>query len=146
MQLSPERTARFYRNWFELLYFVIEQLHLVPAFSATEERNELLPLSDEMQLRNELWDDDTPRERFITTNPASLPAPYLAVVASWLYRRAGSFYILCTLKKYTFFLSDEEPQRAFYVLGLPYPIEEMAKPPLPVYMQAVLLTIENQII
>ena len=146
MQLPSEQTARFYRIWLALLHDVNEQQHLVPAFSATEERNGLLPLSDEMQLRNALWADDTLRERFITTNPAGLPASDLAVVASWRYRRVGSFYLVRTLKKYTVFLSEEEPQRAYGVLGLSHPIEEMVKPPLPVYVQAVLLPFENQMI
>ena len=51
MQLPPEQTARFYRIWLTLLHYVNEQLHLVPAFPASEERNALLPLSDELQGR-----------------------------------------------------------------------------------------------
>lgn len=90
MQLPPEQTTRFYRIWLELLHYVNDQQHLVPAFPASEERNGLLPLSDELRLRNALWTDDELRERFITTNPAGLSSADLAVVASWRYRRAGS--------------------------------------------------------
>ncbi len=50
MQLPPEQTARFYRIWLALLHDVNEQLHLVPAFSATEEKNGLLPLSSAISL------------------------------------------------------------------------------------------------
>jgi hypothetical protein len=145
MQLPLEQTARFYRIWLALLHSVNEQLHLVPAFSATEE-DAPLPLSDEMQLRNALWADEALLERFITVNPEGLEASDLAVVASWQYRRAGSFYLVRSLKKYTVFLSEEEPQRAYGVLGLSNPIEEMVGLPLPVYVQAVLLPFEGQII
>lgn len=146
MQLPPEQTARFYRMWLALLHYVNEQQHLVPAFPAPEERNGLLPLSDEMHLRNALWADDTLRERFISANPAGLSSADLAVVASWRYRRAGSFYIVRTLKKYTVFLSEDDPPRAYGVLGLSTPIEELARHPLPVLAQTVLLPFEGRII
>lgn len=146
MQLPPEQTARFYRMWLALLHYVNEQQHLVPAFPAPEERNGLLPLSDEMHLRNALWADDTLRERFISANPAGLSSADLAVVASWRYRRAGSFYIVRALKKYTVFLSEDDPPRAYGVLGLSTPIEELARHPLPVLAQTVLLPFEGRII
>lgn len=146
MQLPPEQTARFYRIWLALLHHVNEQQHLVPAFPAPEERNGLLPLSDEMHLRNALWADDTLRERFISANPAGLSSADLAVVASWRSRRAGSFYIVRALKKYTVFLSEDDPPRAYGVLGLSTPIEELAGRPLPVLAQTVLLPFEGRII
>ena len=146
MQLPPEQTARFYRIWLALLRFVNEQQHLVPAFPASEERNGLLPLSDELHLRNALWADDGLRERFMSLNPAGLSSADLAVVASWLYRRAGSFYIVRALKKYTVFLAEDTPPRAYGVLSLSTPIEELARRPLPVLAQTVLLPFEGRII
>jgi hypothetical protein len=146
MQLPSEQTARFYRIWLALLHYVNDQLHLVPAFPASEERNGLLPLSDELHLRNALWADDGLRERFISANPAGLSSADLAVVARWRYRRAGSFYIVRALKKYTVFLSEDAPPRAYGVLGLSTPIEELARGPLPVLAQTVLLPFEGKII
>jgi hypothetical protein len=145
LHLSSEQTARFYRIWLALLRYVNEEQHLVPAFSPSEEDTSL-SLSDEMQLRNALWANDGLRERFVTANPARLDAADLAVVASWQYRRAGSFYIVRSLKKYTVFLSEDIPPRAYGVLGLSTPIEELATGPLPVFAQAVLLPFEEQII
>jgi hypothetical protein len=72
-----------------------------------------------MQLRNALWADDALRERFVKINPAGLEASDLALVASWQYRRAGSFFIVRSLKKYTVFLSEDSPPRAYGVL-LPF--------------------------
>src|SRR6266704_2272697 len=72
MQLPAEQTARFYRIWLALLRYVNAQLHLVPAFPTSEERNGLLALSDELHLRNALWADDELREHFISANPADL--------------------------------------------------------------------------
>jgi len=146
MQLPSEQTERFYRIWVALLHYVNEQQPLVPAFPASEDRNGLLPLSDEMRLRNALWADDGLRERFITTNPAGLSSADLAVVASWQYRHAGSFYLVRSLKKYMVFLSEDVPPQAYGVLGLSTPIEELARRPLPVFVQAVLLPFEDKII
>ncbi len=146
MQLPPEQTARFYRIWLALLRYVNEQQQLVPTFPASEERNGLLPLSDEMHLRNALWADDGLRERFIAANPADLSSADLAVVASWRYRRAGAFYLVRALKKYTVFLSEDAPPRAYGVLGLSSPIKELTRGPLPVLAQTVLLPFEGQII
>ncbi len=146
MQLPPEQTARFYRIWLALLRYVNEQQQRVPTFPASEERNGLLPLSDEMHLRNALWADDGLRERFIAANPADLSSADLAVVASWRYRRAGAFYLVRALKKYTVFLSEDAPPRAYGVLGLSSPIKELTRGPLPVLAQTVLLPFEGQII
>src|SRR5260370_2242660 len=132
--------------WLALLHYVNDQLHLVPAFPASEERNGLLPLSDELQLRDALLADDERRDRSISANPAGLSSADLAVVASWRYRRAGSFYIVRALKKHAVFLSEDAPPRAYGVLGLSTPIEELARGPLPVLAQTVLLPFEGQII
>jgi hypothetical protein len=145
VQLSSEQTARFSRIWLARLHYVNEAQHLVPAFSPAEEEASLL-LADEMQLRNALWANDGLRERFVTLKPARLDAADLAVVASWQYRRAGSFYIVGALKKYSVFLSEESPPRAYGVLGLSTPIEQLARGALPVFAQAVLLPLEDQII
>ena len=99
-----------------------------------------------MQLRNALWADDTLRESFIADNPAGLPPADLALVASWQYRLAGNFFIVRHLKKYAVFLSEGSPAHAYGVLGLVSPIEEVVGPTVHIYVQAVLLPFEDQII
>ena len=121
MQLPPEQTARFYRIWLALLHDVNEQLHLVPAFSASE-KDAPLPLSDEMQLRNALWANDALREGFITVNPAGLEVSDLAVVASWQYRRAGSFYLVRSLKNTPSFSPKRSPNTPTACSDCPTPL------------------------
>ena len=77
-----------------MLRYVNEQQHLVPGFPGSEEKNGLLLLSDEMRLRNALCAGDGLRECFIAAIPAGLSSTDLALVASWLYRRAGAFYLV----------------------------------------------------
>jgi hypothetical protein len=145
MVLPPEATDRFYRIWFALLHAVNQQLQLVPSLPA-EPGTGTVPTADALQLRNALWADDALRERFVADNPAGLPPADLELVASWRYRLAGSFFIERYLKKYTVFLSATRPEHAYGVLGLVSPIEEIVGPYLPVYVEAVLLPFDGQII
>lgn len=144
MGLSSEQITRFYHIWFELLRFVNEQHQIIPDFPATAEAGSL-PTAEVMELRKILWADDTLLEQFVATNPAGLSSADLALVASWRYRKVGSFYIFRTLKAYTIFLTADPPQHAYGVQDLISPIEDLTPLPLPVYVDAVLLPFEGQI-
>ena len=144
MRLSPQETVRFYRIWFALLHYVNTQLQLVPAFPAAPGKEEA-PTADIIQVRDALWADDALREQFIAENPAQLSAADLALVASWQYRLAGTFYIFRSLQHYTIFLSTTTPAHSYGVLGLVSTFEETVPLPLPVYTQAVLLPFEHRI-
>jgi hypothetical protein len=145
MQLSPHQTERFYRIWYALFRFVNEQRQLVPTLPNIPGEASISS-SDAFKLRNALWADDTLRERFIATNPAELSPADLALVESWRYRLAGTFFIVRHLKKYSIFLVDQPPEHAYGVLGLVSPIEEVVGPILPLLVQAVILPFEGQII
>jgi hypothetical protein len=144
MQLPRHQTDRFYRIWFELLHYVNEQQRLVPNFPDSPKEGSIMP-DDALQLRNPLWADDALRESFIATNLAGLSPADLAVIVSWRYRLAGNFFLVRHLKKYSVFLS-EQPNHAYGVLGLVSPIDETIGPVVPIYVQAVLLPFEGQII
>jgi hypothetical protein len=143
--LTPQQTARFYRIWFALLHYVNEQRHLSSDFPDAPGEGNIRP-ADAIQLRNALWADDALRESFIADNPAGLPPEDLALVASWQYRVEGNFFIVRHLKKYTVFLTERSPSHAYGVLGLVSPIEEIVGPTVPIYVKAVLLPFEDQMI
>lgn len=145
MRLAPQETERFYRVWFALLHYVNTHLHLVPDFPAAPGWHAISPKVT-MQMRDALWANDGLREQFIADNPAQLAAEDLALVASWQYRFAGSFYIARSLQHYTVFLSTTTPAHAYGVLGLVSEIDETVSLPLPVYTQAVLLPFGHRII
>jgi hypothetical protein len=145
MVLPPEGTNRFYRVWFPLLRYVNEQRHLVPALPASP-GDAAVSTDDALKVRDALWGDDSLREQFIADNPANLPVPDLELVASWRYRVAGKFFIDRHLKKHTIFLSETTPVRAYGVLGLISPLEDVVGPYLPVLAEAVLLPFEGRII
>ena len=145
MLLPAEETARFYRIWFALLNYVNAQRRLVASFPAAP-GEATIPPADAVVLRDALWADDALRDRFIADNPAGLPPADLALVASWRHRLAGNFFIERYLKRHAIFLSETTPVRAYGVLGLVSPLEEIVGPTLPVYAQAVLLPFEGRII
>lgn len=145
MLLSPQQTERFYRIWFPLLHYVNEQRQLGSTFPATYGEKTPSP-ADVLPLRTALWADDELRESFIRLNPAGLSPADLQLVASWRYRVADSFYIVRYLKKYTVFLTERSPTRAYGVLGLASPLEEITGGQAPLYVQAVLLPFEDHII
>src|SRR6266550_2922873 len=134
MLLSPKQTERFYRIWFPLLHYVNEQRQLGSTFPATY-GEATPPLADVLPLRNALWADDELLETFISLNPAGLSPADLQLVASWRYR-----------EKNTVFLTESSPTRAYGVLGLASPLEEITGGQSPLRVQAVLLPFEDHII
>lgn len=131
--------------WIALLNYINAELHLVASFPE-EPGPASVPIADVLLLRNALWEHDDLRERFIAENPAQLAAADLAIIESWQYRVTDAFYILRSLKKYTLFLSSTSPVHVYGVLGLTSFIEDTLPLPLPMYVKAVLLPFEHQII
>jgi hypothetical protein len=145
MHLASDEVQRFYTIWFPLLRYVNQKRKLIPAFLDRDD-DASVDIQDAVTLRDALWADDSLREAFIADNPANLSTDDLALVASWRHRIAGDFYVFRYLKKYTVFLSGESPVRAYGVLGLVSPIEEILGPYLPILVKAVLLPFEGRII
>jgi hypothetical protein len=145
MILTPQDTQRFYAIWFPLLHFVNEQRNLLPSFPATYGERSVSP-NDAATLRDALWSDDTLREAFVAENPANLASVDLALIASWKTRVSGDFYFFRQLKKYAVFLPQSESTRAYAVLGLVSPIEEIVPIPPPCLVQTTLLPFEGKII
>lgn len=145
MNLSAQETERFYRIWWPLLGYVNAQRQIVPELPAAPGEG-TMSSQDAHQIRNVLWESDVLREAFIAENPANLSDADLSLAGSWQYRVTGQFFIFRHLKKYTVFLSQEDPPQAYGVLGLASPIQEVVPWPVPVLVDAVLLPFEDKII
>jgi hypothetical protein len=146
MKLSAQDTERFYRIWWALLRYVNAQHRIVPDLPPVPGKG-TLNSHDAHQIRQVLWASEALREAFMSDNPAGLPAADLALVASWRDRVAGEFFIFRHLKKYSVFLAQERPPKAYGVLGLASSIQEIIpSQALPVLVKAVLLPFEGKII
>lgn len=145
MRLTAAEVKRFFTLWIPLLHYANQRLKVARSFPSKWENARLSP-QQVLPVRDALWANDSLLESYIAENPAGLSADDLALVASWKHRVEGSFFIVRHLKKYTVFLSDDEPARAYGVLGLAGSIEETVGPEVPLYVKAVLLPFENRII
>ncbi len=147
MQVTVEEGKLFYKLFAALLGYVNQKLGvLLVQFSEPSEYMSLPPqtrgeVRDALYIHRELID------QFVAENPVGLSPEELEIVASWKDALVGRFYILRYLKKYTIFLSaTDKPYKAYGVLGLADPIEEVVGPGLPVLANVVLLPFKGQII
>ncbi|HEY7543661.1 MAG TPA: hypothetical protein VID27_02205 [Blastocatellia bacterium] len=145
MILPVEQTQRFYRIWWALLRFVNRERKLFSELPETPEVGSL-PWQQSVDLRQALWEDSSLLQSFIDENPYALPQADIDMVSSWCYRLEGKFFIMRHLKKYTVFLDSGDPPRAYGVLGLVSPIEEIIGTETPLMVEAVLLPFEDKII
>ena len=88
------------------------------------------------------------RGKGVAENPAQLSADELEIVDSWQHALVGKFYVLRHLSKYTVFfgISSGAPSKAYGVLGLADPLEEVIGPYLPRLITTVLLPFKGRII
>jgi hypothetical protein len=147
MQVTVEEGKLFYKLFAALLGYVNRKLGvLLIQFSESDEYMSLPPQT-RGEVRDALYAQRELIDQFVAENPAGLSPEELEIVASWKHALVGRFYILRYLKKYTIFLSaTDKPYKAYGVLGLADPIEEVVGPSLPVLANVVLLPFKGQII
>jgi hypothetical protein len=146
MQLTSAECDRFYRVWFSLLLYTNRQHSLVKNLKEPANLLDLtISVQDVGKIREKVWKDDTLLDRFTAENPHQLSPVDLGLASSWRKRISGTFFIFRHLKKYTVFLDDSSPARAYGVLGLRSTFEEVIGPYLPVMVNAVLLPFEDKI-
>ncbi len=146
MNLSPAEVERFYRIWWLLLAYVNQHEKLLANFSKTPGVASV-EKSEAARLRNALWASPNYLQDFVARNPDRLAQTDLALVASWHHRVQGKFFIMRQLKKHCIFLLQSEQQnRAYGVLGLVSPIEDILPMAPPILVETVLLPWEGKII
>jgi hypothetical protein len=147
MKLSIDDIKQFYRIWFPLLHFANQQLNVVPSFP-DEWGDDSVDTQDVATIRTVLWEDDTNGilDEFIQQNLFNLADDDLAIANQWKYRISDTFFMFRYLKKYTVFVLEGEPSRAYGVLGITSSFEEMFGKALPLYAQTTLLPFKGKII
>jgi hypothetical protein len=147
MILSPQDTERFYHIWWALLSYVNARQKVIPDL-VLPDREAMVSVrpEDAYQIRQVLWSDNCLWEQFVAENPANLAEADLKVVDSWQHRLSGRFFVMRHLKRYSVFLQESPRARAYGVVGLVSPLEEVVGPYLPVLVEAVLLPFEGQVI
>ncbi len=145
MLLSRDDAELFFKLHRSLMCFVNERLQIIPDIGSPDEFS-ALPPEMRLKVRDAFIDETDLIEVFVDANPFDLSGEELEVVHSWRHLVAGKFFIFRHLKKYTVFLSSDEPTTAYGVVALADPFEELVGQHLPVMAETVLLPLGDKIV
>ncbi|HPC96134.1 MAG TPA: hypothetical protein PLU87_14410 [Sedimentisphaerales bacterium] len=98
------------------------------------------------EARNRLLDNTALLDAFVEENPGGFRETDLSHVPLWRHFVRANFVIERDLAEYTVFLTEEEPLRAYGVVGLTEEFVDMLPCPIPVFVNAVLLPWKGRII
>jgi len=145
MRLSREDGLLFYRLYPALMFYANQKLKVVDKMSVEFEEYLAVPGELRLKVRDALHAHRKLIDEFVKENPANLAPDELAVVSSWKNAVVGTFYIFRYLKHCTVFLDDTSPPKAYGVLAVANPFQELLGPHLPVLTEAVLLPFKGKI-
>jgi hypothetical protein len=146
MLLTPQDVELFFRLHRTLMFFVNQRLHVLAEDLASPEQFAALLPEVRVKVRDAFVKHTELVSSFLEENPAHLTQEELAIVDSWRHLVAGKFFIFRELKKYTVFLSTDDPPIAYGVLAASDPFEELVGPYLPVLTETVLLPFKGRIV
>jgi hypothetical protein len=147
MNLTFDEGKLFYDLYAALLSFVNGKLKVSTATFSNSQEYTATPPQARVAVRDALFAHRELIDQFVTENPADLAVDQLEIVASWKHAVVGKFYIFRYLAKYTIFLSSgSSPNKAYGVLGLADPLEEVVGPYLPRLIESALLPFKGRII
>jgi hypothetical protein len=130
--LPAEDAALFIRLHVALLVYANQKLGLVPGVDSEEDFRKS-SMEDRAKIRDALYASPQLINSFVAENPAVLSPDELRLVVAWKQAIFEKFYILRHLKRYTVFLDDKKPPKAYGVLGIMDEIESvtfMRNPPI----------------
>ncbi len=147
MNLTFDEGNLFYDLYAALLSFVNRKLKVSSEQFSDSREYTSTPPEARVAIRDALFAHRELIDEFVRDNPAKLTADNLEIVVTWKHAVVGKFYVFRYLKKYTVFLtSGGSPNKAYGVLGLADPLEEVIGPSLPRLVTTVLLPFEGRII
>jgi len=147
MQVSHDDGKLFYDLYAALLSFVNGKLKVIPEQFSDSRGYTAMPPAKRLAVRDAFYKHRDLLDQFVQENPAELSADELTIVTSWKHAVVGQFFIFRYLSKHAIFLSsDGSPKKAYGVLALADPFEELVGPYLPRLINAVLLPFKDKII
>lgn len=147
MNLAPDEGNLFYDLYAALLSFVNRKLEVSSEQFSDSQEYTSTPPEARVAIRDALFEHRELIDEFVTENPAKRKADELEIVGAWKHALPGKFFVFRYLKKYTvFFTSGGSPNKAYGVLGLVDPMEEVIGPCLPRLITTVLLPFKGKII
>ncbi len=146
MNISPADVKLFYKLHYPLLIYVNKKFKILKGLSSPNDLKKFT-LEEISRIREKLYNHPELIDSFVMENPSHFSPEELKIIRSWKNFVRGHFLIFRYLKNYTVFLSiDEKIPKAYGVLALQTPFEEMFGSHLPVLINAVLLPFKGKII
>ena len=143
MKLSKQDADLYFELMWSLQFYVNRKLRLLPDVS-TVAAYRGLSQDDKMTVRAALYENPALIQEYVSENPDQFSDEKLTIVSKWKGFVQGEFYIERYLKKYTVFIGGDT---VYGVLGLYEGLEEIIhKSYLPMYVQAVLLPFNGQVV
>ena len=138
MLIPREESSLFFRLYPSVIGFVAKR---AGGIAGINDANTFKSASnaDRIEARDHFLDHIQLISEYIDENPDEFRDSELGHITTWSHFLRGKFIIERNLKKYTVFLSDGSPSRAYGVLGLRDEIVDLISQLLPVYVTAVLL-------
>ncbi len=147
MNVTFDEGKLFYDLYAVLLSFVNRKLKVSSEQFSDSREYTSTPPQARAAIRDALFVHRELIDQFVHENPAYLKMDELEIVGNWKYAVVGRFCVLRYLKNYTIFLTNGgSPNKAYGVLGLADPLEEVIGPSLPRLVTAVLLPFKGKII
>ncbi len=145
MTLPPEDAKLYFHLQFLVLFYANQQLHVV-SDADTHETMRRIPLEDRRSIRDALFSNPSVIDSYVSTNPDGLSPDQLDLIAAWKQCVRGRFFLYRHLKKHSIFMSDDDPPKAYGVLGIHEEIEDVVPQPPPVAVEGVLLPWRDKIV
>lgn len=145
MNLSENDVKHFYGLYHSLLFYANKKFKILKDLSSPSDLHGSSP-REVKKLKDKLYGSPELIDSFIKDNPMNFSSEDLEIVANWKNFVKGRFLIVRHLKNYTVFLDQSEPPRAYGVLGIITPLEEMIGSNLPIMVEATLLPFKNKIV
>ncbi|MCA9069430.1 MAG: hypothetical protein KDA84_10925, partial [Planctomycetaceae bacterium] len=145
MLLDPLDAEQFFKLHRALMWFVNNNLNIIPNISTPEEFSSS-PLEAILEVRDAFLEEMDLIESFVNDNPADLNEDEIEIVLSWHHAISGQFYIFRQLKNFMVFLSTNKPVRAYGVVAFTETFEEILGPSLPRLVDTVLLPFKGKIV
>ncbi len=146
MQLPLDEVEQFFQLHWSLMFFVNQQLKLIPEEVATPEDYSVLPPETRIEVHKAFLEHLDLIDDFVAENPFGFDEEDLEIVQSWKHLVSGTFYAFRQLKPYMVFLSSTEPPVAYGVVALFDPFEYLIGPYLPRMIKTTLLPFKGWIV
>ena len=144
MILNDEDADLFFRLHWSILFFVNLKYRVIEGLSEPYLKDE--KLEDVNELNNILFNNPELIDSFIAENPFNLDTEELDIIKSWKNYIKDRFLLVAHLKKYSVFMTTDQDQKAYGVIGIFEKVEDIVPLFMPQLVETTLLPFKGQII